>query len=255
MSKIRITQAEEKGQSNNIFEGYNRNNLSPQGKKLLKEWMKIEALSKNSDVITYIVRRRNREGLPLEYEIIYRLKSIVGIELNKGYDPDSGETPELNGEPRKPIYGTEHHLSISLPANYPSAYGGNPEFKMISDVWHPNIRFSGKFKGRICLNNKDLGVSVGLDERIIRVGKYLQYQIYWANESYPWPEDTTVAQWVREEAEPNNWINMNEGVFCDYSPLTHNERKMTEPQPRAAAPPPEEQKDEDETPPETTIKI
>ena len=224
MSTIKISAFGEKEPSGNIFEGYDRSMLTPQSKKLLKEWMKIEALCRNSDVISYIVRKRNREGLPLEYEIIYKVKSIVGVEGLNG-SSEMKEEADSDHPPRKPIYGTEHRLSISLPANYPSAYGGNPEFKMITDAWHPNIRYSGKFKGRICLNNKDLGVSVGLDDRILRVGKYLQYQIYWANESYPWPEDKSVAEWVREEAEPNNWINLNEGIYCDDTPLLKHARK------------------------------
>ena len=250
MSKIKIAAFEEKGNNLNIFEGYRKDSLTPQGKKLLKEWMKIEALSHNSDVITYIVRKRNREGLPLEYEIIYNLNSIVGIEGLNGKEIPEVEQEDIS-EPRKPIFGDEHHLSIVLPANYPSAYGGNPEFKMITDTWHPNIRSSGKFKGRICLNNKDLGVSVGLDERILRVGKYLQYQIYWANETYPWPEDKTVAEWVREEAEPNKWINMNEGIFCDYSLLYKAEKKVKNAQPS------KQQEKDNDTPDkgDTTIKI
>ena len=222
MSKIKLSKLGGKPKDRPSFEGFNRETLSPRGKKLLREWMKIDNLSHNSDVIKYIIRKRNREGLPLEFEVIYNLKSIVGVKESRlnGNDENQVETQPY----REPVYGDEHRLSIVLPNNYPSAFGGNPEFKMITDTWHPNIRASGKFKGRICLNNKDLGVSVGLDERIIRVGKYLQYQIYWANESYPWPEDKSVAEWVREEAEPNKWVNVNEGIFSDYSSLHKNER-------------------------------
>ncbi|MFO7613408.1 MAG: hypothetical protein R6W71_02080 [Bacteroidales bacterium] len=216
MAKIVISKGEE--QINNIFEGYKKTELSPRGRKLLKEWRKIDFLCENSDVIKYIIRKRNREGLPVEYEIIYHLNSIIGIE-----EPVE-ETREINGENitrqwRRPVYGKEHHLSIVLPNNYPGAFGGNPEFVMITDTWHPNIRATGKFKGRICLNDRDLGVACGLDERIIRVGKYLQYQTYWAIDSYPWPEDQVVAEWVREEAEPAGWVNVNEGIYTDNAKL------------------------------------
>ncbi|HJN06069.1 MAG TPA: hypothetical protein QF480_05595 [Bacteroidales bacterium] len=215
MTKIKISTFQEKKKKQNTFEGYDKKVLTPQGKKLLKEWKKVDSLCQESDIITYIIRRRNRGGLPVEYEIIYGLKSIVGVN-----EPSTSNSSSENQLPREPIYGDEHHLSIILPNNYPSAFGGNPEFKMLTNTWHPNIRATGKFKGRICLNNKDLGVTVGLDERIIRVGKYLQYQVYWANESYPWPEDKTVAEWVREEAEPSGWINIKEGIFSDYSNLS-----------------------------------
>ena len=216
MDKINISRHD--GSVNNTFEGFKAEDLSPRGKKLLKEWKKINDLCEHSDVIKYIVRKRNREGLPVEYEIIYHLKSIVNVEDSKE------EAIVVNGEKivknlRRPVFGFEHRLSISLPNNYPSAFGGNPEFKMISDTWHPNIRATGKFKGRICLNDKDLGVTIGLDQRILRVGKYLQYQTYWANDSYPWPEDQIVAEWIREEAEPAGWVNVQEGIYIDNSVL------------------------------------
>jgi hypothetical protein len=119
---------------------------------------------------------------------------------------------------RKPIYGEEHRLRISLPNNFPSARG-NPQLNFISDLWHPNVRSSGQFKGRVCSNEKDLGITTNLATRILRVGQYLQFQIYHAQDTYPYPEDTGVAEWVREEAEPMGWINMQEGIFTDDSNL------------------------------------
>jgi hypothetical protein len=199
------------------FEAFDNTKLSAQGKKLLKEWKKIEDLCHDNDVINYIIRNRNREGLPVEYEIIFKIRSIVGVE-----EIEEGENKSI----RKPIYKNEHRLSILLPNNYPSAMGGNPEFKMLSDTWHPNIRATGKFKGRICQNDKDLGIGVGLDERIIRVGKYLQFQMYWAHDSYPWPEDKTVAEWIREEAEPMGWVNVKEGIFTDNSRLRKKQEEV-----------------------------
>jgi len=193
----------------NSFESFDNAKLSNQGKKLLKEWKKIEKLCHINEVVNYMIRKRNREDLPVEYEIIFNLNSIVGVEKVKEGTNGSERTI------RKPVYANEHKLNIILPNNYPSAMGGNPEFRMISDTWHPNIRANGKFKGRICQNDKDLGIKAGLDERIIRVGKYLQFQMYWANDTYPWPEDKTVAQWIREEAEPMGWVNAKEGIYTD----------------------------------------
>lgn len=216
MNKINLSKPDDKVK--NIFAGFKADELSPRGKKLLKEWKKIDDLCEHSEVIKYIVRKRNHEGLPIEYEIIYHVKSIVGVEEPREEALTvSGEKTVKNV--RKPVFGYEHRLSIALPNNYPSAFGGNPEFKMVTDTWHPNIRATGKFKGRICLNDKDLGVAIGLDQRILRVGKYLQYQTYWATDSYPWPEDQVVAEWIREEAEPAGWVNVQEGVYIDQSRL------------------------------------
>ncbi|RLD52082.1 MAG: hypothetical protein DRJ05_17760, partial [Bacteroidetes bacterium] len=217
MKKLRLSKPK-KSNAKGSFEAFENAKLTQQGRKLLKEWKKIDKLCDKNEVIAYIIRNRNREGLPVEYEIIYTLNSIVGIE-DDGHEVIADDETTF----RNPIYGNKHRLSIVLPNNYPSALGGNPEFKMSSDTWHPNIRATGKFKGRICLNNKDLGIGVGLDARILRVGKYLQFQIYWATDSYPWPEDKTVAEWIREEAEPMGWVNVDEGIFTDTSNLNAKE--------------------------------
>ena len=79
MSKIKISTFKEENRKHNTFEGYSNKVLTRSIKKLLKEWKKIDSLCQENDIIAYIIRRRNRGGLPVEYEIIYRLKSIVGV--------------------------------------------------------------------------------------------------------------------------------------------------------------------------------
>lgn len=134
-------------------------------------------------------------GLPTEYEIWYRCKSIVGV---------IGDTV-----PREPKFGYLHKMSIVLPNNYPSA-DGNPIFTFRTDVWHPNIRYSGSFKGHVCLTIKEMGVLASLKDLVLRVERYLKYQMYHAQNTYPYPEDQNVAEWVREEGEPNNWVRFNQ---------------------------------------------
>jgi hypothetical protein len=199
------------------FDQFQTTVISGQSKRLLYEWMEIDKLCQYNKRITYIVRRKNAEGLPVEYEIIYHVRSIVGVgEPEKAEFMFEGKL--VTKDVRKPIYGDEHRLRISLPNNFPSARG-NPQLNFISDLWHPNVRSSGQFKGRVCSNEKDLGITTNLATRILRVGQYLQFQIYHAQDTYPYPEDTGVAEWVREEAEPMGWINMQEGIFTDDSNL------------------------------------
>lgn len=184
---------------NEIINKYDLKKLSPRDACLWKEWKELDSFcQKRKDTspnprepsISYIIRKKNAMGLPTEYEIWYRVKSIVGVK---------GTTP-----PREPIFGYLHKMSIVLPNNYPSA-DGNPIFTFISDIWHPNIRFSGSFKGHVCLNSKDMGVMASLKTLVLRVEQYLKYQDYHAQNIYPYPEDQNVAEWVREEAEPNGW--------------------------------------------------
>lgn len=204
------------------FDVFQTVTISGQAKRLLHEWMDIDKLCQSNKRITYIVRRKNAEGLPIEYEIIYNIRSIVGVQ-----EPSTVEVEKdgkiITRQVRKPIYGEEHRMRISLPSNYPSARG-NPQLNFISEIWHPNIRSSGKFKGRVCSNEKDLGITTTLATRIFRIGQYLQYQLYHALDTYPYPEDTAAAEWVREEAEPMGWISMKEGIFTDYSNLWERER-------------------------------
>ena len=174
--------------------------LTGRDARLLQEWKELDAVcskrrASSHDIrkpsLSYIIRRKNATGLPTEYEIWYRVKSIVGVEDTE--------------PPRKPIFGYLHKMSVVLPNNYPSA-DGNPVFTFITDVWHPNIRYSGSFKGHVCLTIKEMGVLASIKDLVLRVERYLKYQMYHAQNTYPYPEDQAVAEWVREEGEPNGWV-------------------------------------------------
>ena len=189
---------------NETINNYNQKDLSGRDARLWKEWKELDTLCakrKASSVnprqpsLSYIIRRKNVMGLPTEYEIWYRVKSIVGV---KG-----------NTIPREPIFGYLHKMSIVLPNNYPSA-DGNPIFTFRTDIWHPNIRYSGSFKGHVCLTIKEMGVLASLKDLVLRVEQYLKYQLYHAQNTYPYPEDQNVAEWVREEGEPNGWVRFGQ---------------------------------------------
>ena len=180
--------------------------LSGRDARLLQEWKELDAVcckrrANSPDIrkpsLSYIIRRKNATGLPTEYEIWYRVKSIVGVEDTE--------------PPRKPIFGYLHKMSVVLPNNYPSA-DGNPVFTFITDVWHPNIRYSGSFKGHVCLTIKEMGVLASIKDLVLRVERYLKYQMYHAANTYPYPEDQGVAEWVREEGEPNDWVKFTQDM-------------------------------------------
>lgn len=189
---------------NTTINNYNQKELSGRNARLWKEWKELDMLcSKRKAVasnprqpsLSYIIRRKNVLGLPTEYEIWYRVKSIVGVK---------GDTI-----PREPVFGYLHKMSIVLPNNYPSA-DGNPIFTFRTDIWHPNIRYSGSFKGHVCLTIKEMGVLASLKDLVLRVEQYLKYQLYHAQNTYPYPEDQNVAEWVREEGEPNGWVRFGQ---------------------------------------------
>jgi hypothetical protein len=185
---------------------FNIKELKGRDARLFQEWRELDSLcSKRKQsspnplkpTLSYIIRRKNAIGLPTEFEILYRCKSIVGVEETE--------------PPRKPIFGYLHKMSIVLPNNYPSA-DGNPVFTFITDIWHPNIRYSGSFKGHVCLTIKEMGVLASIKDLVLRVERYLKYQMYHAQNTYPYPEDQTVAEWIREEGEPNGWTKFTQDM-------------------------------------------
>lgn len=199
------------------FEKFRKRKLSRAALRRLAEWEGIDALCKNNPSIIYIPRKFNEDDLPVEYEIIYKVRSVIGVKSMAKFTLEhSGESREI--EAREPIFGEEHRMRIIIPNNYPSALG-NAIFTFTSNVWHPNIKWSGDQKGHVCQNDRELGVGFPLAKKIVRVGMYLQYQIYHALQTPPYPEDNMVAEWVVEEAEPMGWINKEDGVFTDYKSL------------------------------------
>ena len=55
-----------------------------------------------------------------------------------------------------------------------------------------------------------MGVLAALKDLVLRVERYLKYQLYHAQNTYPYPEDQNVAEWVREEGEPNGWTRFGQ---------------------------------------------
>lgn len=132
---------------------------------------------------------------PVAYRIKYKVNSITHLN-------DNG----------KPVFGKDHHLLVKLPINFPQQPA---ECKMLTDIWHPNIRSEGNFKGSICTNHEGFGSLFFVDELIIRIGEFLQYKRYLAENRPPWPEDGKVARWVKEVAEPEGIVDKQKEIFTD----------------------------------------
>lgn len=167
-------------------------------RRLADEHLRLEKLAKlNKDKLSYEVTDRSRlkPYPPIAYNILYKLNSIVAVD-------ESGN----------PQFGKDHRLQIRLSNNYPEQ---SAECKMVSPVWHPNIKSEGPFQGDICTNHDGFGSLFFLDELIIRIGELLQYRKYMAEDRPPWPDDQKVARWVREIAEPRKIVNLMEAICLD----------------------------------------
>lgn len=171
--------------------------------RLAKNHIQLDDLCQRSKKITYeIVGHYSSNQPPSKYHIVYHVRSITGIDT----------------QTQLPIYGDTHRVYIDFPPKYPSA-DGTPIFKVVTDVWHPNIQYHNTIaKGRICVDIVQFP-SWDLEGLVPRIGQLLQYKDYHAQNTAPYPEDETVARWVRDFAEPNNIVNKQYKICTDDSDL------------------------------------
>ena len=86
----------------------NEKDLKGRDARLFQEWKDLDALCEKrkresanpfKPSLSYIIRRKTPTGLPTEYEILYRCKSIIGVEDEE--------------KPRKPIFGDLHKNGLA----------------------------------------------------------------------------------------------------------------------------------------------
>jgi len=164
---------------------------NPRKKRLAQEHMGLDKICKNMNHISYELGARKFP--PDTYLVHYNVLSIQGIDKNQN-----------------PIYGNKHTVEIKIPLNYPMEA---VQCYMKTPIWHPNIKSKGVHKGRICSNTKRFGKNYNIGLLVQRIGEILAYQNYHAINTPPFPEDETVARWVREYAEPKGFINPEKGLI------------------------------------------
>lgn len=171
---------------------------NPFYKRLAKDHLSMFEL--DSEVISWeVVETRSPKKIPCVYHVHFMFRSITGID-----DQD------------RPIFGNKHTARVTFPPRYPIE---PPELYMQTDVWHPNVKSDGKYKGRICGNTKGFGLGFDLFLLVIRIGEILQYKQYHAENTPPFPEDIHAARWVLNFAEPNGLVNKYKDICIDNTPL------------------------------------
>ena len=181
---------------------YKDNHYIGRNARLLNEWEAIDERYRHNPEVSYIIRKRNAEGLPVVYEIIFNIKSFCGVT-----EPDEKGL-------QHPLFHNEFVMRINIPNNYPSI-DSKLEFKFLTKTqtgleiphpWNPNIRYFGDFAGLVCLNTNACGSYTDLSFYINRVVSYLKFEKYHALNTPPYPQDNKVAEWVLEQGEPQHWI-------------------------------------------------
>ena len=234
---------------NNVFIPFEKRKLSSKNMALLVEWKEIDELCNKRKEISYKIVKRNKDDLPIEYEIAYDIPSFVGLQKDKKID-----NPELEKELEKkelffhPEFGSLHKMQIIVPPNFPQI-SGKPKGKIISKIWHPNIvcHGDGNILGRVCFNEGNLDASVTIADRIAQVAEYLTYQNYLAEEREPHPYDTDVAYWIREIAEPMGWVVQDHGIIYEKFDIIKEEKVTEISKPEKPEPDPQfiQEKDDD----------
>ena len=182
---------------------YKNKKLTGTNYRLLEEWEAMLTRFRNNPEIIVVIRERNGEGLPIVFEVAYKIRSFCGV-MEK----------DENGL-EKPLFANRFLMRINIPNGYPSV-DGKLDFRFMKEdifeneiphPWHPNIRYFGDFVGHVCLNNVAYGTFTDLALYVEKVALYLKYYKYHAVNEPPYPEDDLVAKWVLEQGEPNGWID------------------------------------------------
>lgn len=167
-------------------------------RRLAREHLSIAQIS--SDKIEWrAVETATYLQIPIRYEVDYLVRSIIGIN-----------------DDRSPIFANRHTVEVSFPAKFPLE---TFKARALTDIWHPNIKWDGKAKGRICVNNQNFGRGYDLYWLVLRIGGIIQYKNYLAENIPPYPEEVKAAQWVLQYAEPRRIVNVKENIATDDSNL------------------------------------
>lgn len=178
---------------------YNLQKLNPIERRLAKELAAVHEVCEKNEFISYEVLDPDySKRPPRKYRIHYNIKSFTGIDPNGN-----------------PVVGDHHTVDLEIPKHYPLE-SVMPYAK--TDIWHPNIKWDGPYKGHICGNVKDFGKTYTLDLMILRISTIIEYKNYLAENIPPFPEEEKVAKWVREYAEPVGFLNSEEGIVWDKIP-------------------------------------
>lgn len=178
--------------------------LKGRNRRLFYEWKRLEECLSSRKDISYAITRLNANGLPVQYCITYRIRSICGVENVERLDEP--------GVDNVPLFASEFKMQIDIPEDYPCMdafplfcfFTETADGKEIPHPWHPNIRYFGDFAGRVCLNAPDSFMDIVWF--VERIALYLRYELYHAVQEPPYPEDMKVARWVLRQGEPMKWI-------------------------------------------------
>lgn len=146
---------------------------------------------------------------PEKYVVTFTCRGIAGIDGSGA--PQFSEFHQVLID----LMGTEWHGTELQGIPYRGLL-----LKWLTPIWHPNIEHLPPY--HVCPPRTDPWGKGSLAELLITLGEMIQYKIYHAEWSPPFPIDREVATWVLEYAEPRRVITKDEPV--DKRPLVNDKR-------------------------------
>lgn len=162
----------------------------PRQTQLRLERESLQKLAQENDSFNFKAHSSSSIGEADSFTFQFHGRSIIGIT-----------------DAREPIYGEEHTVSVLLDDLTPEE---RPRLRWDTAIWHPNIQHSEP-KGVMIRPWWTPGQ--GLDELAKLLLNMLQYKIYHAEYTPPFPLDLEVARWVTDYAEPNRIIDKARGLL------------------------------------------
>lgn len=203
------------------YVGFDPKKLTGRNRRLLKEWQLLVERFRQDSEVDVEVTKTNVQGLPIEYRVVYNVRSLCGVgsldQVTSESDNMQSEAYDLRGttlEEGDPRFADRFVMMLTLPSQYPcvdalaqlSFVDRDGDGACVAMPWHPNIRYYGSFRGRVCLNAMDS--SVELVWCVDRVARYLRYELYHSIQEPPYPEDLRVARWFNHNIDKIDWTEI-----------------------------------------------
>ena len=175
--------------SNQIFS-------NPREDRLKNEWSELQELNDKSETVQVVPINRLPGSEPDEFRITLRCKGILRLDRTQ-----------------EPVFGNIHTVLMKCDDDFPNQ---PPALYWETDIWHPNIDHERK---SVCINASEWVGSQSLVDVCRKVFEMAQYKSYHALNEPPYPLDHTVADWVRQQAEPRGLVDKQKNIAIDNRPL------------------------------------
>ena len=87
---------------------YKNNRYVGRNRRLMHEWSAIDQRFHDDPDISYLIKKRNPDNLPVQYEFIFKVKSFCNVQ-----------EPDENGL-CLPVFADVFRMNINIPNNYPA---------------------------------------------------------------------------------------------------------------------------------------